>query len=413
MAKFPKEFSSAFDTYATVSVLGEGGAGRVFEVSNQDGEHFALKCLVPERVTEERRKRFKNEIAFCQRTAHLNIVRVLDAGVVDVAGVKCPFYVMPLYRTTLRDLINAGIQPNNVLPMFSQLLDGIEAAHLKKVWHRDLKPENVLYDGDEKRLLIADFGIARFDPLDQETVVKTKAGAKLANMRYSAPEQRAKGMPVDHRADIFALGLILNEMFTKDVIHGTGYRTIASVAPDLGYLDQVVDLMIQNDAAARASSVEAVKKELIARGTQFVALQEVEAKSKEVVRKYAPGEVEPVNLIGVDWDGATVLLKLNRAPETGWVQAFQHPKSGHSNVMGYGPEVYQFAGSSAKVGNVREHIAQAIVDQFKTFSGMATRQYQEELIRQAAQREASERASLQAQREEAERRQRLLSKLKF
>src|SRR5712692_7886506 len=218
MASLPKEFISPFSKYKVIKVLGEGGAGRVFHVVNADGDEFALKCLLPERVTDERRKRFKNEVAFCQNSIHPHVVRVLDIGAVEVRGATCPFYVMPLYKETLRDLIAAGISHKDVLTIFRQLLDGVEAAHLKKVWHRDLKPENVLYDRKENRLVIADFGIARFEDFEHATVVETKAGTKLANLRYSAPEQRIKGATVDQRADIYALGLMLNEMFTGNVL---------------------------------------------------------------------------------------------------------------------------------------------------------------------------------------------------
>jgi serine/threonine protein kinase len=111
-----------------------------------------------------------------------------------------------------------------VLPLFSGILDGVEAAHLLRVTHRDLKPENILCD--EKSLpVVADFGIAHFEEDIIATAVKTPAGAKMANLSYSAPEQRMRGAAVDLRADIFALGLILNEMFTRSVPQGVGYAT--------------------------------------------------------------------------------------------------------------------------------------------------------------------------------------------
>ena len=99
--KFPL-FETPFETYTVTKIIGEGGAGKVYEVSNASGDLFALKCLAAERITNERLKRFKNEIEFCQRCDHGNIVRVLDTGAAFVGGVKCPFYVMKLYTGTLR-----------------------------------------------------------------------------------------------------------------------------------------------------------------------------------------------------------------------------------------------------------------------------------------------------------------------
>src|SRR6218665_3661882 len=95
MAKQLQTFETPFDVYTEVGLLGEGGAGRVYEVQNDKGHTFALKCLSPDKITAERSKRFKNEIGFCQRTLHRNIVRVLDTGIFNLKGVMCPFYVMP------------------------------------------------------------------------------------------------------------------------------------------------------------------------------------------------------------------------------------------------------------------------------------------------------------------------------
>jgi serine/threonine protein kinase len=181
----------------------------VYEVKNSAGETFALKCLAPERVNADRLKRFKNEIAFCQKQDHSNVVKVLDTGTTNLKGTKVPFYVMRQYTGTLRTHMR-GLQAGNVLKAFSQLLDGVEAAHLLSVWHRDIKPENVLWDQTVGSLVLSDFGIAHFEVEEIYTAVETQAAARMANFLYSAPEQRVRGAKVDHRADIFSLGLILN-----------------------------------------------------------------------------------------------------------------------------------------------------------------------------------------------------------
>ena len=111
MTSLPKEFITTFEVYRAVKVLGEGGTGRVVQVTNEAGESFALKCLLPERVSDERRRRFKNEVNFCIHSRHqnINIVRVLDTGVAVLGSKQCPFYVMPLYDQTLRDVIARGL----------------------------------------------------------------------------------------------------------------------------------------------------------------------------------------------------------------------------------------------------------------------------------------------------------------
>src|SRR5258708_23623700 len=162
------------------------------------------------------------------------------------------------------------------------MLDGVEAAHLHGVVHRDLKPANVLCDGPDN-LVLADFGIAHFQEFDLLTLVETDSQERLGNYQYSAPEQRIPGASVDQRADIFALGLILNEMFTGHVPQGTGYPKIGSVSPDFAYLDDLGEAMIQQKPENRIQTIVRVKEQLIARRHRFVELQRLDALKKQVV----------------------------------------------------------------------------------------------------------------------------------
>lgn len=411
---WPTSFDTAFETYKVVgSHIGEGGAGRVYSVKNESNEQFALKCLSPERITSDRRKRFKNEISFCSRYEHRNIIQVLDSGLSIIKGEKCPFYVMPEFPMTLRKLLDQGISSESALHLFSQILDGIDAAHKLKAFHRDLKPENILYDPITNLAVIADFGIAHFEEDIIATLVKTKAGAKMANFGYSAPEQRIKGAKVDHRADIFALGLILNEMFTGAVPHGAGYKFIASVAPEFAYLDSLVEQMIQNVPDARPDSIDTIKSELIARGNAFVALQRVDEITNEVVPKFEAGKFEPIKIISPDWDDERLILELNRAPETEWVQRFKQPNSGGWNfVPRSGPESFQFFGKKAIVG-ADEQAAQQIVDYAKSYVEMANLGYQRDLDLKAIKEEQEFREKLLQEQVAAETKARVISKLKL
>jgi eukaryotic-like serine/threonine-protein kinase len=195
-------FETIDNTYETVGVLGQGGAGIVYEVTDQDGNARALKVLSANNVTREGLKRFKNEINFCSQNKHKNIVTVTDSGFHLSGEIKTPFYVMPVYQTTLRRLMTKGIPPEDVLIHFSQVLDGVEAAHLLKIRHRDIKPENVFCDLVVNQLVVGDFGIAHFGQEFLLTSVETRPESGLANFLYAAPEQRKRGAAVDHRADI-------------------------------------------------------------------------------------------------------------------------------------------------------------------------------------------------------------------
>lgn len=413
MAKILPSFETPFETYIPSKVIGEGGAGRVYEVANSAGEVFALKYLAPERVTSERLKRFKNEIEFCQRHSHANIIRVIDTGSSPAGGIKCPFYVMKRYSSTLRSLLGS-LRPEEGMRLYSQILDGVEAAHFARVWHRDLKPENILWSDTNKGVVIADFGIAHFEEEEIYTAVETRVAARMANFQYSAPEQRVRGASVDHRADIFALGLMLNEMFTGEVLHGTGYKRIEEVNPAYAYLDDIVDQMVQQKPINRPDSIEAIKKELIGRKAAFIALQKFDEIKGQVVNASMPPEFQPLSIIALDFEGGTLQLKLSRNVPPGWSHEFQNPRGGHSSIMGYGPERFDIRGDTASIGvRENENLIQDLVNHAKQYVEAANRGYVEQLRFQATRQEQQQRAALEKKVAEAEMRKNILSKVKL
>jgi serine/threonine protein kinase len=413
MTKIKITFDTPFDTYTPSALIGEGGAGRVYLVTNISGEEFALKCLTPERITAERLKRFKNEIQFCQKSSHPNIVRVIDTGSILIKGVKCPFYIMHRYSSTLRTIMGK-VGLDKILPIFSQVLDGVEAAHIAKVWHRDLKPENILYEQQGDRLLVADFGIAHFEEEEIYTVVETKTADRLANFQYSAPEQRIRNSKVDHRSDIFALGLILNELFTGEILQGAGYKKIADVFPSYAYLDDLVELMTQQNPINRPESIERIKMELIGRKNAFVALQKYDESRKQVVSVTEPPQVEPIRIINIDYDAGLLRLKLSRNIPPGWAQEFQNPRGGHSAIMGYGPEQFEIRGDVASIV-VRndERFIQDIVNHAKNYVIAANQGYVQQEQERLRREEQQKRAVLEKQIAEAEMRKNILSKVRL
>src|SRR5688572_657803 len=118
--KQSRSLETAFNTYTLERVIGEGGAGRVWQAVDSSSSKVAIKILNPDRATTERRKRFQNEIAFCQANVHPNIVRVIDYGVDESTGKPTPFYVMPLHQGSSRKLVSEK-GGHRLLPLF----DGI------------------------------------------------------------------------------------------------------------------------------------------------------------------------------------------------------------------------------------------------------------------------------------------------
>src|SRR5262249_32547506 len=130
----------------------------------------------------------------------------------------------------------------------------------------DLKPENILQqdtNDPHDALVIADFGIAHFEEDELHSTALTDKRDRLANFQYAAPEQRVPGKKVDWRADIYALGLILNEMFTGEVLQGAGYKKVSSVAPELGSLDALIERMVHQSPASRPCDLNEVRTMLL------------------------------------------------------------------------------------------------------------------------------------------------------
>jgi len=408
-------FESAFDTYTEVGIIGHGGSGTVLHVKNEYGSSYALKYLSPQNVTTQKLKRFKNELSFCEKNTHPNILTIIDSGFIAFKRTKCPFYVMPLFKGTLRDLMKEKIPVDKILPLFSVVLNGVEAAHKQKIWHRDLKPENILHDTANDQLVVADFGIAHFEEDFLHTMIDTEPHERLANFQYAAPEQRQRGASVDHKADIYALGLILNEMFTKNVPIGTNYKKIGDVTADYKYLDSLVELMLSNSPERRPDNISAIKKELIAKGNQFIIEQKLSNLKKTVIPRSEiddPLVISPPQVKEVDYNDRVLILKLDQIVNNLWVGQFHNPRQSYSCPMGLGPDNFHIQGNIASV-RVEPDMSQKAVDQFKIYADWANHSYKREVQRDMEVKEKQEKEQLRIKIKKEEERQDILKNIKI
>ena len=198
----PEELAEKFPGFEILECLGRGGMGVVYKARQKSlGRLVAIKILPPERVGEARfADRFAIEAATLAKLSHPNIVTVHDFG--EIGGL---FYIVMEYvdGVNLRDLLREGkLEPKQALAIVPPICDALQYAHDKGIVHRDIKPENLLLDRDG-RIKIADFGIAS---------LMGAAGEIAGTPPYMAPEQN--GANIDHRADIYALGVVLYEMLT-------------------------------------------------------------------------------------------------------------------------------------------------------------------------------------------------------
>jgi serine/threonine protein kinase len=417
MTKKGSTLVTTFERYEIVRSLGAGGGGDVFLATDSGGAEAAVKLLRPGQ-SMVKRNRFKNELSFCASNVHPRIIRVLDRGVFVDKNEEQPFYVMPLYKSTLRKYLGDKTTNTERLELFAKILDGVEAAHLRGIFHRDLKPENILLNPGTDDVVVADFGIAHFEEDDVLNTVETSIGERLASWEYAAPEQRRAGLPVDHRADIYSLGLILTELLTGEVPHGADPTTIVSVAPEYPYLDDIVRSMRQHAPERRPNSIAEIKNLLIARNLDFVQQQQIDFLKQTVIPTSVvtdPLVDDPIKLIDVDYRNYQLVFTVSRAPNSFWIRLFYNQGS-YSFINGSEPQRFVFEDATARVP-VKEESAQLVVAYFKTFIHQTNSVYALEVKTQIAANEERKRRELREKIEREEKelavRQRVKAKLSW
>ncbi len=208
-----------FGNYRAVSVLGEGGMGVVYLAEHPEiGRRVAVKVLHADFARDQSvLTRFLNEARAANAIRHPNIIEILDSGVL---ADRTPFLVMELLEgEPLSGRIKrVGKLPLNEIFDFSyQTASALSAAHAKGIVHRDLKPDNLFivpdpHDETRERMKVLDFGIAKLQQQSTADSLKTRTGTLMGTPIYMSPEQCRGIRTIDHRTDIYSLGVIIYEM---------------------------------------------------------------------------------------------------------------------------------------------------------------------------------------------------------
>jgi len=204
-------------TYRVERELGGGGMSRVFLATEITlGRSVVIKVLPPDMSTAFLAERFRREITLAAKLRHPNIVPLLAAG--DAAGLL--YYTMPFVEgETLRERIVPGraVPVPEALHILRDIADALSYAHRHNVVHRDIKPDNVLLE--HGHAVVADFGVAKALANASQTVTPATAdistvGVTFGTVAYMAPEQAAADPAIDHRADLYSLGVLAYELLT-------------------------------------------------------------------------------------------------------------------------------------------------------------------------------------------------------
>ena len=257
----PSVLAGQFPQLEIIALVGQGGMGAVYKARQKQLDRFvALKILPPEiSQTEAFAERFTREARSLAKLSHPRIVSVYDFGHTE-QGLY--YFIMEFIDgTDLRRVIQSGaLSADQALAIVPQICEALQFAHEEGIVHRDVKPENILLD-KKGRVKIADFGLAKLLDKPAAVYTLTQAGQRMGTPHYMAPEQIEHPGQVDHRADIYSLGVVFYEMLTGELPLGRFAPPSQKVQVDVR-LDQVVLHSLEKEPERRYQHASEVKSDV-------------------------------------------------------------------------------------------------------------------------------------------------------
>lgn len=280
-----ESLSERFPSLEILELLGAGGMGAVYKARQEGLDRIVALKILPEELSDDMTfaLRFTREARTLAKLNHPHIVSVYEFGHAD----DTYYFLMEFVDgTTLRDVILAGhLMPEHALTIVPQLCDGLQFAHDNGVIHRDIKPENILIatDGSVK---IADFGLSRIVGNENHATALTGTHQVMGTPRYMAPEQMEGARGVDHRADIYSLGVVIYEMLTGELPIGRFAAPSKKVEIDVR-LDDVVLRTLEKEPQRRYQHASEIKSDV-----QTITSTNHPASVRTVIGKTEIGETE-------------------------------------------------------------------------------------------------------------------------
>jgi serine/threonine protein kinase len=328
-APTPVELAGRFPHLEVVEFLGQGGMGAVYKARQTKLDRLvALKVLPPEWGKDPAfAERFAREARALAKLNHPHVVTVHDFG--EAGGL---YYLVMEYidGANLRQLMGAGrLAPEEALRIVPQICDALQYAHEEGVIHRDIKPENILLD-KKGRVKIADFGLAKLVGQPRPVYSLTGSQQVVGTVDYMAPEQRSTPQHVDHRADIYALGVVFYEMLTGELPLGRFAAPSRKAAVD-ARLDEVVFRALEREPERRYQHASEVKRDLDGLAAPAEVQRDPEAAKEETITvpcSWGPyGSLKRTHCFGLlRFNGETLTLEVEiqeeeldlKRPHRGW-----------------------------------------------------------------------------------------------
>jgi tRNA A-37 threonylcarbamoyl transferase component Bud32 len=277
------ELSPLFPHLEILELIGQGGMGAVYKARQTSLDRLvAVKVLPPEAGRDPAfAERFHREARALARLSHPNIVAVHDVG---KAGEFYYFIMEYVDGANLRQVLRAGeLTPEQALRIVPQICDALQYAHEEGIVHRDIKPENILLDR-KGRVKIADFGLAKLLGRDTGNFTLTGSRQVMGTLYYMAPEQVERPTEVDHRADIYSLGVVFYEMLTGQLPVGR-FPMPSEKAGTEAFLDEVVLRALEREPANRYQHASDVKTDVEHRATHGQPTLAVHGPSRDAMRE--------------------------------------------------------------------------------------------------------------------------------
>ena len=274
-----EELGKLLPEYDIVKMLGRGGMGAVYmgrQISLDRPVAIKILSNTLDAADASFAERFKNEARAMGKLNHPGIVTVYAFG--ETAG-GLLYIVMEYVEGTdvARMIAKSGrLHTDHAMAITAHVCDALAYAHERGIIHRDIKPANIMvgYDGNVK---VADFGLAKVHGKSGETLGLTQSGMAMGTLHYMAPEALMLGSAVDHRADIYAVGVMLYQMLTGKVPHGM-FELPSLQVPGLDpRYDEIIAKAMREDRERRFQQITELRRDLDGILTQPVVKVEADA----------------------------------------------------------------------------------------------------------------------------------------